>query len=95
LALCLEGLGRTWGVAGRPAVAAQLLGAAAALREAQGSPLHPAERAAYDRDLAAARAQIDEPTWAAAWAQGRALDGVAASAYARAVVAGTQEPGDA
>jgi hypothetical protein len=30
-------------------------------------------RADYDRDVAAARAQLDEPAFAAAWAEGQAL----------------------
>jgi predicted ATPase/class 3 adenylate cyclase/Tfp pilus assembly protein PilF len=57
----------------RPARAAQLFGAAETLREAIGAPLPPSERVDYDRDVAGARAQLDEATFAAAWAQGCAM----------------------
>jgi predicted ATPase/class 3 adenylate cyclase len=58
---------------GRPERAARLFGAAEALRIALGAPLPPGERADYERDVAAARAQLDEATLAAAWAEGRAM----------------------
>ncbi|HEX9369598.1 MAG TPA: tetratricopeptide repeat protein, partial [Roseiflexaceae bacterium] len=58
---------------GRPERAARLFGAAEALREAIGRPLHPGERTDYDRDLAAARAQLNQKSFAAAWAEGRAM----------------------
>ena len=35
--------------------------------------MDPIDRADYDRDVAAIRAQLDETTFAAAWAAGRAL----------------------
>ena len=53
--------------------AARLFGASDALREAINAPMWPAERADYERNLAAARAQMDEATWQAAWAEGRAM----------------------
>jgi hypothetical protein len=35
--------------------------------------MNPAEGAEFDRDVAAARGQLDEQVFAAAWAEGRAL----------------------
>jgi tetratricopeptide (TPR) repeat protein len=58
---------------GQPEQAARLFGAAEALRAALGAPLPPAERAAYEHDVAATRAQLDAAAFAAAWADGRAL----------------------
>jgi hypothetical protein len=54
----------------RPARATRLLGAVETLREAIGAPLPPGERAAYACTVATARAQLDEATFAAAWAAG-------------------------
>jgi tetratricopeptide (TPR) repeat protein len=71
-----ESLERFAGLAlrhGRAARAARLFGAAEALRTALGAPLPPSERTDYDRDVASSRAQLDAATFAAAWAQGRAL----------------------
>jgi tetratricopeptide (TPR) repeat protein len=74
---CLEGIARLASVAGQhPAGArraARLYGAADAWREAAGLPLSPVHRAAYKRDLAVTRDQLDEVAWATAWAEGRAL----------------------
>ena len=68
----------------RLARAVRLLSAAATLREAVGAPLPPGERADYDRDLASAHAQLDEATFAAAWAEGQAMTLEQAVAYALA-----------
>jgi tetratricopeptide (TPR) repeat protein len=57
----------------QPARAARLFGAAEALRETIGAPLPPINRADYERDVAAARAQLHEDAFAAAWAAGRAM----------------------
>jgi non-specific serine/threonine protein kinase len=70
------------GEGGRAERAAQLLGAAEALREVASTPLPPYRRADHDRDLAAARAQLDEAAFAAAWAAGRAMAMEQAVAYA-------------
>jgi predicted ATPase len=67
---------------GRPERAARLLGAAEALRESIGEPLSPVMRTEYDRDVAATRAQLDEPTYAVARAAGRALPLEQVIAYA-------------
>ena len=53
--------------------AAQLWGAAVALREAVGVPIPFVERADYERSVSAARTQLGEATFAAAWAQGRTM----------------------
>jgi hypothetical protein len=61
-----------------------LFGAAEALREAAQTPQPLYRRANYERDLAAARARLDEAAFAAAWAEGRAMGMEQAVAYARA-----------
>jgi tetratricopeptide (TPR) repeat protein len=67
--------------AGRHELAACLLGAAQALREAS-HPLHPALRREYEHHLSALQGALDEPAFAAAWAAGRALSAEAALDYA-------------
>jgi tetratricopeptide (TPR) repeat protein len=69
----LEGLAGALGMQGRVEHAARLFGAAAALRESSGMPLPPVERAPYEHDVAAVRAQLDEATFAAAWTTGQAM----------------------
>ena len=58
---------------GELAWAAQLWGAAEALRDAIGAPMPPVYHADYDRSVTASRAQLDEKTFAAAWAEGRTM----------------------
>ena len=70
-AACLEGLGEVAVVQQAPSRAAQLWGTAATLRAAIGAPMPPAYRATYERSVAAARTQIGERSFAAAWAKGR------------------------
>ena len=53
--------------------AAQLFGAASVLRKETGTSLMPAERAEYDSELSATRAQLDVATFEAAWAEGQAM----------------------
>ena len=62
-------------VQGDPARAAHLWGAAEALREAIGLSMGHQDRVAYDYEgrVAAARAQLDEPAWQAAWNEGRTM----------------------
>src|SRR5262249_4663744 len=85
---------------GRPADAARLLAAvqafldtANAQRFADGQPgrrgvLHlPIDRFEYDRLLALVRADVEEPTFAEAWAEGRALSLEVAGTEARWVLA--------
>jgi hypothetical protein len=73
IAYCLAGLAGVAGAEGQPERAARLLGAAEALLEATGVRLIAADRAEYDRNVAAVRAQLDEAAFAAAWAEGRAM----------------------
>jgi len=71
VAFCLEGLATVAGN-GRHLRAAQLFGAAAALRDAIGAPLPPSEQADYERNLAAARTgNVD--AFAAAWCAGASM----------------------
>ncbi|HET9221890.1 MAG TPA: tetratricopeptide repeat protein, partial [Roseiflexaceae bacterium] len=70
---CLEGLGGVAVVQGQLERAATLFGAAEALRESINVLMPPSERADYDRAVAAARAQLGEDAFAAAWEAGRAL----------------------
>jgi predicted ATPase/class 3 adenylate cyclase len=82
--LIAESLERWAGLAvaqGRPAQAAWLCSAAATLRDSIGAA-PPANRTDYDRIVAAARAQLDEAIFAAAWAEGQAMTLEQAIAYA-------------
>jgi predicted ATPase/DNA-binding CsgD family transcriptional regulator len=97
IAAALEGLAGVAGVQGQPISAARLYGATAALRDTIGAPLPPPDRAHYERTMAAVRTQLDEPTFTAAWAEGRTMSPEQAIAAAEQVkVLGqlppTQEP---
>jgi predicted ATPase len=70
---CLEGLAAVACALGQAERAVRLCAAAAALREAIGAPLPPAERATYERTVATARTRLDEVTFATAWEEGRAM----------------------
>src|SRR5215207_1666411 len=70
------------GSQGKAARSARLWGAAEALREAIGTVLSPFERHLYEPYLTAARAQLDEAAWKAAWAGGRAMTTEEAIEYA-------------
>ena len=69
---------------GRRARATRLLGAAASLREKINIPMSSLERVEYDRELAGLRAEQDEKTFAAVWAEGRGLTMDTAIEYALA-----------
>jgi predicted ATPase/DNA-binding SARP family transcriptional activator len=81
MATCLEGLAclaatvdqgaQNPGAASEAGQAAQLFGAAQALREAIGAPLPPVHRAEHERNVAAVRGMLGEAAFAAAWAEGR------------------------
>jgi predicted ATPase/DNA-binding CsgD family transcriptional regulator len=73
IAARLVGLGEVVAAQQKLEWAAQLWGAAEALREAIGVPIPPVELADYKRSLSAARVHLGERTFAAAWAQGRAM----------------------
>jgi hypothetical protein len=67
----------------------RLFGAAEALRAATGWRLPPAYASGYERYLAAARAELDEATFAAAWIEGSGLTLEQAVAEALAFDAGS------
>jgi ATP/maltotriose-dependent transcriptional regulator MalT len=73
LAACLEGLGALAVRQGAPRHAGRLWGAAEALREAMGTPMHPVERASHEQALALARTQLGAQGFQAVWAEGRGL----------------------
>lgn len=66
----------------QPERAARLWGAAQALREIIGAQIPSGERSIYDHAVAAARAQLKEAAFAAAWAEGRDMTRKQAIAYA-------------
>jgi len=69
---CLEGLAAL-DAPTHPHRAAQLLGAAALVREAMGRPVPPVDRGAYERLVASLEVALGHDACAAAWASGRAL----------------------
>src|SRR5262249_58383083 len=71
--------------------AARLFGAAAVLREVIGAPLPPSERAKHAGLVGRARAMLEDEEFAAAWAEGQAMDADQAVAYAL----GEPEPDEA
>jgi len=73
IAWCLAGLAATAALEVRPARAAQLRGAAVALRNAIGARRAPASRVLYDRALAMARGHLGEPAFQAACAEGQMM----------------------
>jgi len=82
--LPLAGISRELGQA---AHAAKLLGAVEPLLESAHFQLEKAERMDYERTLAGMRAQLDEATFNAAWAAGRAMSPEEAIAEAERFVA--------
>jgi predicted ATPase len=80
----LEGFAQLASAHGQAARAAQLLGAADGLRAASGVLRPPGERAPYERIVARVRAQLDEATFAAAWATGQTMSLDQATALALA-----------
>ncbi|HMA33605.1 MAG TPA: tetratricopeptide repeat protein [Chloroflexia bacterium] len=84
IAMCLAGLARVAGLQDQPGWAARLFGAAAALREAIGTPLRPADHLEYAHHVLAARRRLDEREWDAAWLAGRAMPPEQAIAFALA-----------
>jgi non-specific serine/threonine protein kinase len=82
IGMCLVGFGGIAAGQGKPARAARLLGAAAGLLESLGAVMALGDPVAYERDLEAIRAQLDQATFSAAWAEGRALTLEQAVAYA-------------
>jgi len=73
IADCLAGLAAVAGVQGQQELAVQLFAASQALFNALGVRLDPADRAEYDRNLAAVHTQLDEATFTVAWTQGQQM----------------------
>jgi tetratricopeptide (TPR) repeat protein len=69
------------GAKGQGERAARLWGAAEALRKSIGAALHPTDRPDYDRSVTAARAQLGEAEWEAAFAEGMAMSAEEAADY--------------
>jgi predicted ATPase/predicted Ser/Thr protein kinase len=67
---------------GHPQAATRLLGASEALLEALGLVIHASDRPDIDRHVAVVRDQLDEETFNAAWAEGRAMSLEQAVSYA-------------
>jgi len=81
-AYCLEGFAGLAGARGQGVRAARLWGAAEALRTDIGAPPSLDARPLYERSMAAARAQLGEAQWEAAFAQGMAMSAEEATDYA-------------
>ena len=77
IASCLEGMAGVVAAEGASLAnvlwAAQLWGAAEALRETMGAPIPLVERATYEERVAAARNSIGKRIFSAYWAQGRTM----------------------
>jgi hypothetical protein len=73
MALALGGLARVVSTREEPRRAAQLYAASAALREALGAPVAPADRADHERRLAHLSACLGEEAFASAWSAGQAM----------------------
>jgi hypothetical protein len=85
IAGCLEGLALVAATRAELRYAAQLLGAASAVRGAIGlrqEPILPSLRSVYDHEVAAVRSGLGESAFSAAWAEGRAMTLEQAVAYA-------------
>lgn len=70
------------GSQGQPVRSARLWGAAESLLDTLGLTLGPAERYHYGPYIAAAKDQLDETSWGAAWAEGREMTAEQAVEYA-------------
>jgi non-specific serine/threonine protein kinase len=73
------------GAQGQPVRLARLWGAAEALSESIGVTLYPIERRDYGPYVDAARTELDEATWEAAFAEGQAMTAEEAVDYALSV----------
>jgi tetratricopeptide (TPR) repeat protein len=73
LVIPLEGMARVAAVRGQPERAARLLGTSDALRDKMGATLTLVARTDHDYALNAARAELGEGAFAAAWERGRAM----------------------
>jgi DNA-binding CsgD family transcriptional regulator len=73
IAECLEGLAGVAGAQGKAPRAVRLWAAAEAVREGIGAPLPPGHRPLYETYLTAARNQMGDASWEAAWAEGKMM----------------------
>jgi non-specific serine/threonine protein kinase len=73
IGISMIGLAGVSAAMGQPEWAARLLGAVDALFAASGFSVPPADRADFDHHVTATRAALDEATFEAAWAEGRAM----------------------
>jgi non-specific serine/threonine protein kinase len=94
VAYCLQGLAALAASQGGVARAARLWGAAEALlaRIEATAYAHAPDRALYERRVKSARSELDEATWQAAWAQGRAMTTELAIEYALSEDTGRETP---
>ncbi|HLJ81454.1 MAG TPA: helix-turn-helix domain-containing protein [Ktedonobacterales bacterium] len=93
-AWCLESLAATLSAEDHHALALRLCAAAVTWRQQANTPLPPAEREAYERTIAAARAALGEQAFGAEWAAGAAHSQETAIAEALdALSAGAQDSG--
>ena len=69
----LEGLAALEVGHGKPRQAARLWGAAEALREAIGAPMHPVYRTSFEQTMALTHTTLGEQAFHTAWAQGRSM----------------------
>jgi predicted ATPase len=73
IAECLEGLAAVAGTQREPERAAKLFAASEALRQAAGLKAWRDYQGEVERDVAAARTQVDQETWQKAWAEGQTM----------------------
>jgi hypothetical protein len=69
----LESLAELATAQGQALWAARLLGAAEAQREVTSTPLPPVKRHKYQQLVESLQQQLDQPTFTAGWAEGRAI----------------------
>jgi predicted ATPase/Tfp pilus assembly protein PilF len=82
IANALKKFAKLAGVKGQRERAARLLGAAEALREAIGAPMHLPERSDYEQIVTELRSALGDEAFAVAWEEGRAMTLEQAIAYA-------------
>jgi tetratricopeptide (TPR) repeat protein len=87
LAMAMEELAFVASSRQEPELAARLVGAAQALREAIGAPVPPADQPRYDRSVTAVHAQLREDAFDEGWESGRLLSLEEAVTEALAVAA--------
>lgn len=73
IANCMEEIAIVVCAEGQLDGAARLFGVASTLRDTLQTPMAPDDRADYERSVAIARVELNEPTFTAAWAQGEAM----------------------